>query len=604
MDKKPTEDDWVDSGAETGGSDYSPMSSASSDLSMGELQDPFLVSVHLIADAGQGKYLQHAADSALAWVHPELQLFRVSERASSPQARSAGRRRHNENDACQPSLAVILFLRESRDGGGGGGGGGGSGGGYGEEQTASLHRALQRPPWRFHHAEKVSCGGDGRRVLPLAPCSQDFFTLAPGTPLWAVRQVHYGKEIVRFTVYCRHDNYSDMVRLYRLLLQRRPAQKKEDFCFFVVYANPDTEIQLSFKRLPRGQSPAATHSAVVEIRVRDVGSLVPLLPQPCSPISPVRWQTEDYDGNKILLQVQGARFKRRQDSSHSAMESLSAPSTFTRSSAPYRTRRHHRMASRCRAQNQSSYSSLPLACEELDKEDEEEDDDDDDDEERWAERRHPEAWRSQWRSQRSGSLYSLPTPGPGAGFCRSTCSSPASGPAPSPHCGRTPRQPLLPCSSPLVPAFRLNLDALIGAEETDVDTGHQVEAAAGGVADLSVVSAYVRPSSASSGDVGRSLSPGPPAVASAATVKRAPGRPRVPVRTSSLSAKSTPSAWLRPARPQSSLCVNTASTGGTTSPSDASLSQWDSSNSLGGSVEHIQLKAVGVEVEEDQEFYI
>jgi hypothetical protein len=140
-------------------------------------------------------------------------------------------------------------------------------------------------------------------VLTLAPCSQDFFTLAPGTPLWAVRQVHYGKEIVRFTVYCRHDNYGDMVRLYRLLLQRRPAQKKEDFCFFVVYANPDTEIQLSFKRLPRGQSPARAHSAVVEIRVRDVGSLVPLLPQPCSPISPVRWQTEDYDGNKILLQV-------------------------------------------------------------------------------------------------------------------------------------------------------------------------------------------------------------------------------------------------------------------------------------------------------------
>ncbi|CAL8343010.1 unnamed protein product [Boreogadus saida] len=595
---------------------------------MGELQDPFLVSVHLIADAGQGKHLQRAADSALAWVHPELQLFRVSERASSPRSRSANRRRHEENDACQPSLAVILFLRESRDnaGGDGGDGGGGGGDGYGGEETASLHRALQRPPWRYHHSEKVSRGGDGRRALTLAPCSQDFFTLAPGTPLWAVRRVHRGKEIVRFTVYCRHDNYGDMVRLYRLLLQRRPAQKKEDFCFFVVYANADTEIQLSFKRLPRGQSPARAHLAVVEIRVRDVGSLVPLLPQPCSPISPVRWQTEDYDGNKILLQVQGARFKRRQDASHSAVELLSAPSTFTRSSAPYRHRRLHRTASRCRAQNQSSHSSLPLACEELDKEDEEggdeedEGDDDDDDEgERWAQRRHPEAWRSQWRSQRSGSLYSLPTPGPGAGSSRSTCSSPASGPAaPSPphRRGRTPRQaPLLPpCSSPLIPAFRLNLDALVGAEETDVDTGHQVDdaaaAAGGGRADLSVVSAYVRPSSASSEEAGRCLSPGPPPPAHAfATVKRAvaaaaSGRPRVPVRTSSLSVKSTPSAWIRtPARPQSSLCFNAASTGGTTSPSDVSLGQWDSSNSLGGSVE---LRALGdaLEEDDDQEFYI
>ncbi|CAL8320301.1 unnamed protein product [Merluccius merluccius] len=573
---------------------------------MGELQDPFLVSVHLIADAGQGKYLQQAADSALAWVHPELQLFRVSERASSPHSRSAAGRHHNEDDG-QPSLAVILFLRESR-------------GGYGEEQMLSLHRALQRPPWRFHHAEKVSCGGgDGRRrMLPLAPCGQDFFTLAPGTPLWAVRQVHYGKEIVRFTVYCRHDNYGDMVRLYKLLLQRRPAQKKEDFCFFVVYANPDTEIQLSFKRLPRGQSPAATRSAVVEIRVRDVGSLVPLLPLPCSPISHVRWQTEDYDGNKILLQVQGARFKHRQESSHSAMESLSAPSTFTRSSAPHRNRRHHhRMPSRCRAQNQSSYSSLPLACEEPDKEDEEEeeDDEDDDDEERWAERRHTDAWRSQWRNQRSGSLFSLPTPGTGADASRSTCSSPASGPAPSSQRSRTYRQPPLSRSSPLVPAFRLNLDALVGAEETDVDTGHQVDAAAaaaaGSAADLSVVSAYVKPCAPFLGrpssapppeDVGLSLSPGPSGAGKRAS---ASGRPRVPVRTSSLSAKSTPSlTLLRPSRPQSAACVNATPASGTTSPSDVSLSQWDSSNSLGGSVEHIQLKAVGVEEEEDQEFYI
>lgn len=244
---------------------------------MGELQDPFLVSVHLICDPGEGHFLQRAADSVLSWVHPELQLFRVSERASVSQPRARPKQ--------QPALAVILFLQEAYGG---------------EEEILVLRRALQRPPWRYHHTEKVS---NGRRMLPLAPCSQDFFTLSPGTPLWAVRQVHYGKEIVRFTVYCQHDNYADMVRLYKLLLQRRLAQRKEDFCFFVVYSNPDMEIQLSFKRLPRGQSPTALESAVMEVRVRDVGALVPLLPHPCSPISEVRWQTEDYDGNKILLQV-------------------------------------------------------------------------------------------------------------------------------------------------------------------------------------------------------------------------------------------------------------------------------------------------------------
>lgn len=254
---------------------------------MGELQDPFLVSIHLICDPGEGDFLQRAADSVLSWVHPELQLFRVSERASVSQSRARAKQHPNGGVGapCQPAVAVILFLQEAYGG---------------EEEILMLRRTLQRPPWRYHHTEKVS---NGRRMLPLAPCSQDFFTLSPGTPLWAVRQVHYGKEIVRFTMYCQHDNYVDMVRLYKLLLQRRVAQKKEDFCFFVVYSNPDMEIQLSFKRLPRGQSPTVLESAVMEVRVRDVGALVPLLPHTCSPISEVRWQTEDYDGNKILLQV-------------------------------------------------------------------------------------------------------------------------------------------------------------------------------------------------------------------------------------------------------------------------------------------------------------
>ncbi|XP_068592714.1 protein FAM124A [Cebidichthys violaceus] len=439
--EKSSEDDCVDSGAETAGSDYSPLSSTSSEFSMGELQDPFLVCVHLIADPGQGKLLQRAADGVLAWVHPELQLFRVSERASvcRPKRHQSG----GQVGACQPALAVIVFLQEAHGG---------------EEQVLMLHRALQRPPWCFHHTEKVS---NGRRMLPLSPCSQDFFTLSTGTPLWAVRQIHYGKEIVRFTVYCEHENYADMVRLYKLLLQRRPAQKKEDFCFFVVYSNPEMEIQLSFKRLPRGQSPAVLESAVMEVRVRDVGTLVPLLPHPCSPISEVRWQTEDYDGNKILLQVRGSPF--RPDPVFS--ESASAPSTFLRSAASYRNRRHHHHHHHHRSTSQ----------------------DQQDQQDPWA------TWRPQWRGQRRSG---------------STCSSP--GPSPSPHH----RGHSLHRSSSLVPPFRLNLDALVGAEETDVDTGDQVSPVSG--TDLSVVSAYIRPGppqtssrplSAPPGDIGPSLSP-------------------------------------------------------------------------------------------------
>ncbi|XP_034549903.1 protein FAM124A isoform X2 [Notolabrus celidotus] len=561
MEKTFAEDDCVDSGAETGGSDYSPLSSTSSELSMGELQDPFLVSVHLIVDPGQGKLLQHAADVVLAWVHPELQLFRVSERASVSQR---ARPKHQQNGllevVSQPAMAVILFLQE----------------GYGgEEQILRLHRALQKPPWRYHHTERVS---NGRRMLPLSPCSQDFFTLSPGTPLWAVRQVHYGKEIVRFTVYCRHENYVDMVRLYRLLLQRRVAQKKEDFCFFVVYSNPEMEIQLSFKRLPRGESPVVLDSAVMEVRVRDVGALVPLLPHPCSPISEVRWQTEDYDGNKILLQIQGSLFKLHQDPSlisSTITESDSAPPTFPRSSSSSssknRRHHHHRSTSRPRV-HQTPHASHALVYEELDEE------------AQWAEHHYPDSWRSGWRGHRSGSLFSLPNMG--SGSSRSTCSSP--GPSPSIHH----RSHSLNRRSSLIPPFKLNVDALVGAEETDVDTGDKVNSVSS--VDLSVVSAYIkaslpqtpRPVSAQSDDFKTSLSPSiSENIYKSSTLRRTPN---------SFSNSSTPSTLIASRMNSPSVSMSAAP-----SLSDVSINHSDSCSIISAQIEEAEETVM-----EEEEFYI
>lgn len=525
---------------------------------MGELQDPFLVSIHLICDPGEGDFLQRAADSVLSWVHPELQLFRVSERASISQPRARAKQHPNGGLAApsQPAVAVILFLQEAYGG---------------EEEILMLRRALQRPPWRYHHTEKVS---NGRRMLPLAPCSQDFFTLSPGTPLWAVRQVHYGKEIVRFTMYCQHDNYADMVRLYKLLLQRRLAQKKEDFCFFVVYSSPDMEIQLSFKRLPRGQSPTALESAVMEVRVRDVGALVPLLPHPCSPISEVRWQTEDYDGNKILLQVQSSNFKHQHDPCHisSAVSGpSSAPSTFARSGTSHRNRRqHHRVPSRLRVQR----NSHSLACEEPEEK------------EQWSDQCHPDSWRNQWRGHRSGSLFSLPNLG--TACSGSTCSSP--GPPASPHH----RNHSLNRSCSLVPPFRLNVDSLIGAEETNVDTGTKVNP--GGSVDLSVVSAYIKPSlpqtsrplSAPPEDMGPSHSPGiPENPYKAATLGRTPSSPT----------RNAPSGCLLAFQVRSGSVTTSAAA----SLSDVSISQSDTCSMMSTAIEEADKLE---EEDEDQEFYI
>ncbi|XP_032063702.1 protein FAM124A isoform X2 [Aythya fuligula] len=290
------EEDCGDSGAETGGSEYSRMSSTSSELSVEDIQDPFLVSVHIITDPGESKTLQQAIDKLLAWIHPDLQLFRVSERRVSKKRRKPGKA-----GAPQPALAIILFLQEE----------------YGEEPILQLHETFQRPPWHYHHTERVH-----GKFLPYMPCSQDFYTLAPETPLWAIRPVHYGKEIIRFTIYCRNENYADILKLYELILKRPVCQKKADFCVFPVYSNMEIDIQFSLKKLPKGQMPVPTESAVLEFRVKDVGQLIPLLPNPCSPISEGRWQTEDHDGNRILLQQDlrhgdGGDFTRRSSSASS-----------------------------------------------------------------------------------------------------------------------------------------------------------------------------------------------------------------------------------------------------------------------------------------------
>uniref|UniRef100_A0A3B1K587 Protein FAM124A n=2 Tax=Astyanax mexicanus TaxID=7994 RepID=A0A3B1K587_ASTMX len=430
------------------------------DLSMGDLQDPFLVSIHIIADPGQARMIQRAADQVLSWLHPELTLFRVSERAAGPPRRSKLWQQNPANGPSpQPALAVILFLQEEFGG---------------EESRESLYDHLRQPPWCYHHTERVN----GRGLLPLSSTSQDFFTLAPGTPLWALRQVHYGKEIVRFTVYCRYESYGEQVQLYRVLLRCRLAQRKEDFCFCVVYANRDLEIQLSFKRMPRGQKPIPTECAIMEIRVRDVGGLVPLLPHPCTPISDVRWQTEDYDGNRILLQVAGPWKQHRHSNTHHSQPppNDSAPSTPTsepahcppsygRGPASYRNRRC-RSSSRAHAQKNSSprtrasQTSLPLLCEQ-------------DDPDR-VHRTPTQTTNTGRMGPRSCSTFSLPTEGFG-----NTGSSP---PAPRPR----PRS----LSSLALPVFRINVDALVGAEETDVDTGQAVSSDS---IDLSVVSAYLRP---------------------------------------------------------------------------------------------------------------
>ncbi|NXX13750.1 F124A protein, partial [Podargus strigoides] len=428
------------------------------ELSVEDIQDPFLVSVHIITDPGESKTLQQAIDKLLAWIHPDLQLFQVSERRVPKMRRKVGKA-----GGSQPALAIILFLQEE----------------YGEEPILQLHEAFQRPPWRYHHTERVH-----GKFLPYMPCSQDFYTLAPETPLWAIRPVHYGKEIIRFTIYCRSENFGDILKLYELILKRPVCQKKVDFCVFPVYSNMEIDIQFSLKKLPKGQVPMPTESAVLEFRVKDVGQLVPLLPNPCSPISEGRWQTEDHDGNRILLQA---------SSVHGETEAhLSQARSWCRKSAKQNKQPHPSVSS------DSCFTTLPVFLPQSHQPVPEQPKEMGQNKVHHTNglghhlgfsqqdlrhngqgdftRRSSSASSISWSFQRSKSLFCLPT----------VYSSPAS----ETFHFSEPFQ-FLNSGSPAARlktwrcSPRLNIDDLEGAQETNVDTGMKLS-----FSDLSVVSAY------------------------------------------------------------------------------------------------------------------
>lgn len=283
------EDETGDFSRDNAGSDCREMSCSIS-------QESLPVTMHLLTNPGDSLLLQHTLDRLLKWVRPDLRLFHVSERACPL-------RDYSKAQLCPvpgyPSYAVTLFLHES----------------YGEERILQALEFLQCPPWQYHHSE--SCGGRASDISsttspsnallkPYLVPSRDFYSLGVGMPVWGVRTVHYGGEVVRITLHSTHDNFEDMVRLYETVLQKRAEEQKTGFCWFTLFVERGFSLQFAIKQLSKGLRVEPCCSSVLQFRVGEVGQLVPLLPNTCSPISATRWHTEDLDGNKILFQVKGS----------------------------------------------------------------------------------------------------------------------------------------------------------------------------------------------------------------------------------------------------------------------------------------------------------
>lgn len=240
--------------------------------------DSLAMVVHLLAKPGHAVPLQHTLDQLQEWISLDVRLFLVSERTSPIKYYET----YHQKSPRFPGTSVLLFLHEE----------------FGEERIFQVHDFFQHPPWRRVHLECAS-----GKWPPQALEHQDFYGLDEHMPLWGLRQVHYGTEILRITLYCSFDNYDDAVRLYETILQEKATVQKSSFCAFVLYATQSIAVQLCLKQLPVGMCVDSKESSVLQFKVHEIGQLVPLLPNPCVPISSTRWQTEDYEGNRILLQV-------------------------------------------------------------------------------------------------------------------------------------------------------------------------------------------------------------------------------------------------------------------------------------------------------------
>lgn len=255
--------------------------------------DSCRVTLHIITGTCQAVSLFDLYQDVINWVDPHLRLFRITEREDTPDDTTHATLQANGKFCDIPAVAMTIFLKAADE----------NGNGNDKEEVEGSNRAdaalqmFQHLPWRFHHSEQIAQG----KINVDSSNSQDFYYTSHDLPLWAVRQVHYGREHVRYVLYISEYSWPEQVHFYKLILGIEPDVLREDFCLFTLYTHDDYDVQFALKKLDSSMNIITLNNVHIHVKVKDIGLLVPLFPNVCRPVSNVKWQTTDHEGNVIVL---------------------------------------------------------------------------------------------------------------------------------------------------------------------------------------------------------------------------------------------------------------------------------------------------------------
>lgn len=240
------------------------------------------MTLHFLTDTHEITATEEVYQPVINSIDPDLHVLKITDKSDSFANTMASL---PDISARIPSMAIMVFLQEK--------------GMVGFERIQTMKRYFEKSPWKYHHSEQVHRGA----INPYPYNSQDFYYTSEDLPLWAVRQVHTGKEFFRTVLFVSESSWQQMIQFYKLILGCEPDIKRGDFCLFTVSAFASFDIQLALKKLQGDTKPRPLESVRVQFRVNDISNIVSLLPNVCRPLSDTRWETTDNDGNVVILET-------------------------------------------------------------------------------------------------------------------------------------------------------------------------------------------------------------------------------------------------------------------------------------------------------------